>query len=78
MKLARSICLPQIASGLTSLEAIRIGLNCGARSLGRTPGCDTGTAWVFFADGFYEVQPSDGDLSAVGIWRDGVRPSHIP
>ena len=43
----------------------------GARSLGRTPGCDTGTAWVFFADGFYaEVQPSDGDLSAVGIWRD--------
>ena len=43
----------------------------GVWSLGETRSCNSGTAWVFFADGYYtEVQLPDGAPSAVGIWRD--------
>ena len=43
----------------------------GVWSIGETRSCDSGPAWVFFADGFYaEVQLPDGAPAAVGIWRD--------
>ncbi|WP_298336107.1 hypothetical protein [uncultured Erythrobacter sp.] len=43
----------------------------GVWSIGETRSCDSGPAWVFFADGFYaEVQLPDGAPAAVGVWRD--------
>ena len=43
----------------------------GVWSIGETQSCDSGPAWVFFADGYYaEVQLPDGAPAAVGIWRD--------
>ncbi len=43
----------------------------GVWSLGETRSCDSGPAWVFFADGYCaEVQLPDGAPAAVGIWRD--------
>ena len=43
----------------------------GVWSLGETASCESGPAWVFFADGFYaEVQLPDGAPAALGIWRD--------
>ncbi|MCK0099563.1 MULTISPECIES: hypothetical protein [Erythrobacteraceae] len=43
----------------------------GVWSLGETASCESGPAWVFFADGYYaEVQLPDGAPAALRIWRD--------
>lgn len=71
-KLAKLLVLPLIAFGLAGpAYAQQSDPIAGVWSLGDQPSCDTGPAWVFFADGFYaEVELPDGQPSAVGIWRD--------
>lgn len=56
----------------------------GVWSLGETPNCATGPAWVFLADGYYaEVQLPDRGPSATGLWKDEGKAiaythSHMP
>lgn len=56
----------------------------GIWSIGETPNCSTGPAWVFLADGYYvEVKLPDGAPSATGLWRDEGKAiaythSHMP
>ncbi len=72
MKLHNLLFIPLALAGLTGPSAAQQSDSIvGVWSLGETRSCDSGTAWVFFADGFYaEVQLPDGSPSAVGIWRD--------
>lgn len=43
----------------------------GVWSLGATKNCETGPAWVFFADGYYaEVTLPSSEAHALGLWRD--------
>lgn len=71
-KLRKFVVAALIASGLSmSASAQEPRTIVGVWSLGETHSCETGPAWVFFADGFYaEVQLPDGNPTAVGIWRD--------
>lgn len=56
----------------------------GVWSIGETPNCATGGAWVFLADGYYaEVKLPDGQPTALGLWRDeggalAYTHSHLP
>lgn len=56
----------------------------GIWSLGETPNCETGPAWVFLADGYYaEMTLPDKGPSALGLWRDegdaiAYTHSHVP
>ena len=72
MKMYAQLVMSLLAIGVAGPSAAQQpGPIAGVWSLSETRTCNSGPAWVFFADGFYaEIQLPDSNPSAVGIWRD--------